>query len=116
MDDTTRAHVVEALTVARDLIDKRGYQPEWGKKDSDGPLNISNALTRACGDYDTYVLARQSFSKTWGGPEPGLLHWETYKRHTKTDVLELFAKVIGRLESGECNPVGPTRPTRTHSL
>lgn len=111
MDDTTRAKVVTALTEARDLISKRGYQPEWGKG-GDSPLNLSNALTLACKDYETYILARQSFSKNWGGPEPGLLYWETYKRHTKGDALELLASVIGLLETGEANPTYKTTNSR----
>lgn len=103
MDDTTRAVVVDALTAARDLIYKRGYQPEWSKGE-DSPLNISNALTLVCKDYETYILARQAFSSNWGGPEPGLLFWETYKRRTLADTMDLFARVIGRLEAGEANP------------
>lgn len=113
MDDTTRAKVVDALSAAREIIYQRGYQPEWSKG-GDSPLNVSNALTLSCEDYETYILARQSFSQNWGGPETGLLHWETYKRRTLADVLDLFAKVIGRLEAGECNPT--YRPKAQRSL
>lgn len=107
MDDSTRTRVTAALTTARALIEQRGYQPEWGRG-GDSPLNISNALTLACENYETYVLARQSFSKNWGGPEAGLLFWETYKRRTKSEVMELFATVIGGLDCGEVNPSSTT--------
>lgn len=105
MDDVSNATVIAALRVARSLIERNGYQPEWGKG-GDSPLNMSNALTRACSDYPIYLCARQAFSKNWGGPEKGLLFWETYKRHTTSEALALFDAVIAGLESGKCQPPG----------
>lgn len=116
MDDNTSARVLNALRLAKDLIANRGYQPEWGKG-GDSPLNLSNALTRACSDYEIYILARQSFSKNWGGPEAGLLYWETYKRHTTSEVLALLDKVIEGVSNGTTNPTGTSRrPARSASL
>jgi hypothetical protein len=85
----------------------RGYQPFW--QVGSGPLNISNALKASCETYDLYVLARQSFSSNWGGPVPGLLSWETQQRRSKAEVLELFDRVLERLESGEAHPTGHSR-------
>lgn len=103
MDDIERGKVLAALQSARALIEARGYQPEWCKS-TDSPLNLSNALTLACEDYTTYVLARQSFSKNWGGPESGLLFWETYRRHSTTDALGLIDKVIFGVRGKVINP------------
>lgn len=98
-------NVVATLRKASELIAARGYQPLYGSVRG-GPINISNALTLATDDYDTYLKARQAFSKNWGGPTEGLVYWETYKRRSKTEVLELLAKVIDRLENDEARPPG----------
>lgn len=102
--------IVAALKHARDLIAARGYQPLYGSATEGGPLNISNALTRAAGDYELYLLCRQSFSQNWGGPVVGLVHWETEKRHTVSDVMALFEKVLKRLETYEARPTGSALP------
>lgn len=102
--------IVAALKHARDLIIGRGYQPLYGSVAEGGPLNISNALTRACGDYELYLLCRQSFSQNWGGPVVGLVHWETEKRHTVSDVITLFGKVLKGLETNETRPTGSALP------
>lgn len=111
MRDNVRAmdrqdELVAALKQARDLIETRGYQPLYGSATEGGPINIANALTRACGDYELYLLARQSFSKNWGGPVVGLVHWETEKRRTVSEALALFDTVLKRLESHEARPTG----------
>ena|SRR5690349_3338141 len=108
MDDKLRCSVVAALRNAQELIRRDGYQPEWGKGPGH-PLNLSNALTRSCPSYDIYLLARQAFSKNWGGPQAGLLHWETYKRHTTSEAIALIDDVILRLEAKICNPTGTQR-------
>lgn len=111
-----RDEVVEALKKACDLIVARGYQPYYGTACEGGPLNISNALTRACDDYELYLLSRQSFSKNWGGPVVGLVSWETEKRRTVSEVVDLFAVVLKRLETHEARPTGTAgrgRPTRS---
>lgn len=102
MDSAQRAETVTTLKKARGLIEARGYQPEW---DTDGPLNISNALSRVCEEYEPYLLARQSFSKP-DGPINGISSWETYKRRSKSEVLELFDTTIKRVENGKANPHG----------
>jgi hypothetical protein len=112
-----RTEVIAALKQARDLIAARGYQPYYGSANEGGPINISNALTRACGDYETYLLARQSFSSNWGGPIVGLVSWETERRRTVTEVMDLFARVLKRLDDDEAHPTGSAvrsrRPTST---
>ena len=107
--DHRRDEVVGALKQARDLIVARGYQPHYGSTDDGGPINISNALTGACGDYELYLLARQCFSRNWGGPVPGLLNWETEKRRTVSEVVDLFAKVLAKWEKNEVHPTGLDR-------
>lgn len=109
VDGSEPNKILTAMKVARDLIDRRGYQPVWSKGYGD-PLNISEALTRACDDYETYLRARQSFSKTWGGVVSGLLNWETEKRRTKAEVLKLFDAAMERLENGEAHPTGGYGP------
>ena len=104
--------VVAALRKASELIAARGYQPLYGSTKG-GPINISNALTLAASEYDTYLKARQAFSRNYGGPVEGLVYWETYKRRNKMEVLALFAEVINRLENHEARPVGSTRPAGT---
>lgn len=99
--------VIAVLSKASELIAARGYQPLYGSVKG-GPINISNALTLAADEYDLYLKARQSFSKNWGGPTQGLIYWETYKRRSKTEVLDLIAEVINRLENHEARPVGST--------
>lgn len=99
--------ITDVLKRARDLIAARGYQPQWGK--DDGPMNIRNAITHAADSYELYCLAVQSFSKMWGGPlKAGLLSWETYKRRSTSQVMDLFAVTIGRLENGKTHPRGPS--------
>lgn len=108
-----KADVIAAIKQARDLIAARGYQPLYGSATEGGPINISNALTRAATDYDLYVLCRQAFSQNWGGPVVGLVHWETYKRHTTSEALELLGEVLTRLESDEARPSGRAGRSRT---
>lgn len=98
--------IIAVLKRARDLIAARGYQPQW--RYGDGPLNIRNAVDIAADNYEMYCLAVQSFSQMWGGPlRAGVLSWETYKRHTSSQVMELFETTIQRLENGEARPRGP---------
>lgn len=99
--------LVSAIRQARDLIERRGYQPIWGKGGDADPLNISEALATSCaGDRELLTRARQSFSKTWGGPVDGLLSWETAKRRSKAEVITLFGTVLTRLENGDAHPTG----------
>lgn len=105
--DHRRDEVIATLKCARDLIVARGYQPLFGSVNEGGPINISNALTRATNnDYDLYTRARQSFSKNWGGPLKGLLYWETEQRRSLSEVITLFGQVLTRLENGEIHPTG----------
>lgn len=113
--DHRRDEVISAVRTARDLIASRGYQPLYGTANEGGPINISNALTRASSDRDLYIRCRQSFSKNWGGPLPGLLHWETEKRRTASEVMDLFARVLTRLENGETQPTGTDARTGTRA-
>jgi len=106
----THPDLVAVLAKAKGLIEARGYQPIWGHG---GPLNLSQALSTASTTYEEYAAARQSFSNMWGGPvKGGLLGWETYKRRTKSEVLELLDEVIRRVESGEVTPQIPTDQRR----
>lgn len=105
VDDGDLTLVSDAIREARARIEARGYQPIWGKGGESDPLNISEALAGACdGNNNLYVRARQSFSKNWGGPLDGLLNWETEKRRSKAEVLEVFDQVLDRLENGEAHP------------
>ncbi|AEJ95390.1 hypothetical protein SEA_TESLA_60 [Mycobacterium phage Tesla] len=92
---------------ARDLIAQRGYQPLFSATKT-GPLNISHALSLAVsgGPHELLGAARQAFSKNWGGPVSGLLDWETRRRRTQEEVLDLLDEVIRRLESRETNLPG----------
>lgn len=101
-----RDEVIKVISTARDLIAALGYQPFF-RVNGGGPLNISSALVRACSDdYELQLLARQSFSSNWGGPVSGLLSWETEKRRTQSEVIDLLTKVLTRLESHETRPTG----------
>ena len=116
VDDGGLTFVLEAVREARARIEARGYQPIWGKGGHSDPLNISEALSGACdGNRELYVRARQSFSKTWGGPVDGLLSWETAQRRSQAEVLKLFDLVLDRLENGEAHPSGSERPRRRSS-
>lgn len=106
----TNPELVAVLEKAKALIEARGYQPIWGHG---GPLNLSQALSTASTTYDLYAAARQVFSNMWGGPiKGGLLGWETYKRRTQSEVLELLDEVIRRVKSGEAQPKTPTTAQR----
>src|SRR6267378_2543951 len=113
MDDTMRRKVVAVYRDTIELIRRHDYDPEgWvyaegGRNPTGegGGLNVRGAIAIAVTNslstgpaYKTHIEALRHLVKPWGGELQGITAWETQKRRTQTQVIEMLERAADRLE------------------
>lgn len=114
MDDTMRRKIVVIYRDAIELIRRYDYDPEGWVYAEGGPnptgegsgLNVRGAIAIAITNslllgpaYKTHIEALRHLVKPWGGELDGITSWETKRRRTQTEVIEMLQRAVDRLEA-----------------
>lgn len=108
-----RRKVVVIYRDAIELIRRYDYDPEGWIKDANerlvgecGGLNVRGAIAIAVTNslllgpaYKTHIEALRHLVKPWGGELDGITSWETKKRRTQTEVVEMLERAVDRLKA-----------------